>query len=167
MPERVPPFAPGSRARRAPSCLSRTPISNTDPAEYGKLLAPILEDRADVVYGSRYAGALPHRVPHFAHRLANAFLTLLSNVCTGLHLTDMEVGYKVFRRSILEQITLRSNRFEIEPELTQKIARLRPRVRFYEVGICYHGRTYDEGKKITWRDGFAAIWAILRYRFLG
>jgi glycosyltransferase involved in cell wall biosynthesis len=132
-----------------------------DPREYPKLLQPILDDEADVVYGSRFLGGQPHRVLFYWHSLGNRFLTMLSNMLTDLNLSDMETCYKVFRRSLLDRLDLRSSRFGIEPELTARFARLR--VRIYEVPISYHGRTYAEGKKIGWRDGFAAIWAILRF----
>ncbi len=132
-----------------------------DPNDYGALLQPIIEGRADVVYGSRFVGGDCHRVLYFWHSIANRFLTLLSNMFTNMNLTDMEVCYKAFRREILEQITLCENRFGIEPEMTAKVARLQCRV--YEVGVAYHGRTYEEGKKIGMRDGFRAIWCILKY----
>jgi len=131
-----------------------------DPRDYPTLLAPILEDEADVVYGSRFLGG-PHRVLFFWHTVGNRFLTLLSNICSDLNLSDMETCYKVFRSQLLAGLPLRSNRFGIEPELTAKFARRRARI--YEVPISYHGRTYSEGKKIGWKDGFAAIWAIVRY----
>jgi glycosyltransferase involved in cell wall biosynthesis len=134
-----------------------------DPSEYVTLLGPILEGYADVVYGSRFLGG-PHRVLFFWHAVGNRILTTLSNMLTGLNLSDMETCYKVFRREVLEGIDLRSNRFGIEPEITAKVARLG--VRVYEVPISYFGRTYAEGKKIGWRDGVAAIWAILRYNLL-
>jgi len=136
-----------------------------DPADYQTLLTPIVEDRADVVYGSRFIGSEPHRVHYFWHSVANRILTLLSNMMTNLNLTDMEVGYKVFRASVLKRIPpLKCDRFGFEPEVTAKIARLRPRVRVYEVGISYHGRSYEEGKKITWVDGIKAILTIVRFR---
>ncbi len=131
-----------------------------DPRDYPALLAPILADQADVVFGSRFLGG-PHRVLFYWHYLGNRFLTTLSNAFSNLNLTDMETCYKVFRRSLLEGMTLRSDRFGIEPELTAKLARLRARI--YEVPISYHGRTYAQGKKIGWRDGLGALWAILRY----
>jgi len=131
-----------------------------DPRDYPTLLQPILEDEADVVYGSRFLGG-PHRVLFFWHYVANRGLTTLSNMFSDLNLSDMETCYKVFRRALLEGMRLRSNRFGIEPELTAKFARRRARI--YEVPISYHGRTYAEGKKIGWRDGFAAVWAIVRY----
>jgi glycosyltransferase involved in cell wall biosynthesis len=133
-----------------------------DPSDYPNLLRPILDHRADVVYGSRFAGGT-HRVLLFWHYLANRFLTLLSNMLCNLNLTDMETCYKVFRRQCVEGLKLTSDRFGIEPELTAKLARRR--YRFYETGINYSGRDYAEGKKIGWKDGFAALWFIFRYRF--
>ena len=133
-----------------------------DPVDYPRLLGPILEDKADVVFGSRFGGEA-HRVLLFWHYVGNRFLTTLSNMFTNLNLSDMETGYKVFRRSILERLQLKSNRFGFEPEITAKIARLGYRV--YEVSISYHGRGYDAGKKISWKDGVAAIGCIIRYRF--
>jgi len=135
-----------------------------DPDEYPRLLKPILDDRADVVYGSRFVGDEPHRVLFFWHYMANRFLTLLSNMLTNLNLTDMECCYKAFRGEIVKQLQLRENRFGIEPEITAKVARLK--VRIYEVGISYYGRTYEEGKKINWKDGVRALYCILRYRLL-
>ncbi len=132
-----------------------------DPNEYEKLIRPILEQRADVVYGSRFIGAAPHRVLYFWHRVGNGFLTLLSNMLTNLNLTDMETCYKVFRREIIQSITIEENRFGFEPEITAKISRLQ--CRLFEVGISYYGRTYEEGKKIGWRDGVRAIYCILKY----
>ncbi len=132
-----------------------------DPAEYPKLLRPILEDKADVVYGSRFVGGESHRVLYFWHAVGNKFLTLLSNMFTNLNLTDMEVCYKVFKREILEQIELREERFGFEPEVTAKVARLGCRI--YEVGVSYYGRTYEEGKKINWKDGLRAVYVILKY----
>ena len=131
-----------------------------DPRDYPKLLQPILDGEADVVYGSRFLGG-PHRVLFFWHYLGNRFLTTLSNMFTDLNLSDMETCYKIFRAEVLAPMKLRSKRFGIEPELTARVARAR--VRIYEVPISYHGRTYAEGKKIGWRDGVSAIWAILRY----
>jgi glycosyltransferase involved in cell wall biosynthesis len=133
-----------------------------DPSDYPKLIQPILDDQADVVFGSRFGGE-SHRVLFFWHFLGNRFLTTLSNMFTNLNLSDMETGYKAFRRSLLDGLTFRSNRFGFEPEFTAKVARLRCRI--YEVAIAYHGRGYDEGKKITWKDGFAAIGCIVWYRF--
>lgn len=134
-----------------------------EPAEYGDLLRPILEGKADVVYGSRFLVRHYARVHLYSHYIGNRVLTILSNVMTGLNLTDMETCYKVFRREVIQKIRLKSRRFDVEPELTAKIAKLRCRV--YEVPISYSGREFSEGKKISWRDGFAAIRAILRYRF--
>lgn len=133
-----------------------------DPRDYPLLLDPILEGHADVVFGNRFHGG-PHRVLYFWHYAANRFLTLLTNVLTGLNVTDMEVGYKVFRRDVLARLTLTADRFGFEPEVTVKIAKMGCRV--YEVPIRYYGRTYQEGKKITWRDGVAALFHLLRYRF--
>jgi glycosyltransferase involved in cell wall biosynthesis len=132
-----------------------------DPGEYPKLLRPILDGKADVVYGSRFMGSESHRVLYFWHSLGNRFLTLLSNVFTNLNLTDMEVCYKVFKRKVLDEIQLKEKRFGFEPEFTAKIARNGYTV--YEVGVSYYGRTYSEGKKINWRDGFRAIYVILKY----
>ena len=132
-----------------------------DPKEYPTLIEPILHDKADVVYGSRFVGAGPHRVLYFWHRLGNGFLTLLSNMFTNLNLTDMETCYKVFRREIIQSIPIEENRFGFEPEITAKLAQRG--VRIYEVGISYYGRTYQEGKKIGWRDGVRAIVCILKY----
>jgi len=132
-----------------------------DPKEYPKLLAPILEGKADVVFGSRFSGGEAHRVVYFWHMMGNKFLTLLSNMFTNINLTDMETCYKVIRKEILEQLSIQENRFGFEPEITAKIARLNCRI--YEVGISYYGRTYAEGKKIGWKDGFRAIYAILKY----
>src|SRR5580658_1399493 len=135
-----------------------------DPRDYPRLLQPIADDKADVVYGSRFIGE-PHRVLFFWHTLGNKFLTAFSNMFTNLNLTDMEVGYKVFRKSVLDRINLRCNRFGFEPEVTAKIAKLRPRLRIYEVGVAYYGRSYEEGKKITWKDGIKAVLSIIRFRF--
>lgn len=132
-----------------------------DPAEYPKLLDPILAGKADVVYGSRFVGSQPHRVLLFWHSVGNRLLTLLSNMLTNLNLTDMETCYKVFRKEIVAGLSLQENRFGFEPEITAKIAKLNCRI--YEVGISYSGRTYAEGKKINWKDGFWAIWCILKY----
>jgi glycosyltransferase involved in cell wall biosynthesis len=133
-----------------------------DPADYPILLKPILDGRADVVYGSRFLGGT-HRVLLFWHFMANRFLTLLSNLFCNLNLSDMETGYKVFRRKCVEGLTLNAERFGIEPELTAKLARRH--FRFYETPIGYSGRDYSEGKKIGWKDGLAALWFIFRYRF--
>jgi len=135
-----------------------------DPQDYPRLLQPILEGKADVVFGSRFQGGQPHRVVYFWHMVGNKFLTLLSNMATNINLTDMETCYKVFRREVLQRIEIEENRFGFEPEITAKVARLG--VVIYEVGISYYGRTYAEGKKIGWRDGFRALWAIAKYNLL-
>jgi len=135
-----------------------------DPRDYPALLAPILEGHADVVFGSRFIGNGPHRVLFFWHSLGNSFLTMLSNMMTDLNLSDMEVGYKVFKKEVLKSISLREERFGIEAELTAKIAHKKWKI--YEVPISYYGRDYTEGKKITWKDGFRALWCILKYRFV-
>jgi glycosyltransferase involved in cell wall biosynthesis len=135
-----------------------------DPNEYPRLLKPILDGKADVVYGSRFIGGESHRVLYYWHSLGNKFLTLLSNMLTNLNLTDMEVCYKVFRREVLQNITLEEDRFGFEPEITAKVAKLRCRV--YEVGISYSGRTYEEGKKIGWKDGVQALWCIVKYSLM-
>lgn len=136
-----------------------------DPTEYPRLLQPIVEGKADVVYGSRFLGDYSHRVLYYWHYLGNRFLTTLSNCFTNLNLTDMETCYKVFRREVLQEIapTLKQNRFGFEPEITAKVARRRCRI--YELSISYSGRTYEQGKKIGWRDGLKALWCIVRYRF--
>jgi glycosyltransferase involved in cell wall biosynthesis len=133
-----------------------------DPDEYPRLLQPIIDNKADVVFGSRFSGGECHRVLYFWHYLGNRFLTLLSNASTNLNLTDMETCYKVFRREIIQSLDLREDRFGFEPEVTAKVAALKCRI--YEVGISYAGRTYEEGKKIGWRDGVRAIYCILKYR---
>ena len=133
-----------------------------DPADYNRLLKPILEGYADVVYGSRFGGTEPHRVLFFFHTIGNKLLTFLSNLFTSLNLTDMETGYKMFRAPFLQQLPLRENRFGFEPEVTARISRIKG-IRIYEVGIAYYGRTYEEGKKIGWQDGLHAIYCILKY----
>ena len=133
-----------------------------DPNEYNLLLKPFLDEVADVVYGSRFMGGQPHRILFFWHSIGNKMLTFISNVFTGLNLTDMETCYKCFRREYIQKILLKEKRFGFEPEVTAKIARLK-KVRIYEVGISYYGRTYEEGKKISWKDGFRAIYCILKY----
>ncbi|MFN3528949.1 MAG: glycosyltransferase family 2 protein [Bacteroidia bacterium] len=133
-----------------------------DPNEYNLLLKPIYEDVADVVYGSRFIGGNPHRILFFWHTIGNKFLTFLSNMFTNLNLTDMETCYKMFRTSIIQGVKLHENRFGFEPEVTSRISRI-PNIRIYEVGISYYGRTYAEGKKINWKDGFRAIYCILKY----
>ncbi|MGH7822819.1 MAG: glycosyltransferase family 2 protein [Candidatus Binatia bacterium] len=134
-----------------------------DPRDYPKLLEPIEDGRADVVYGSRFLGG-PHRVLFFWHFMANMMLTLLSNILTNLNLSDMETGYKVFRREVVDRIQIRSDRFNFEPEITAKVAKARYRI--YEVPISYSGRTYEEGKKIGFRDGLSALWSIFKFRFV-
>ena len=134
-----------------------------DPSEYPKLLTPILDGRADVVYGSRFSGGHSHRVLYFWHSAGNKVLTLLSNMMTDLNLSDMETCYKVFRSEVITKLDLKETRFGFEPEVTAKISRMKPLPRIYEVGIGYDGRTYGEGKKITWKDGIRAIYCIIRY----
>jgi len=134
-----------------------------DPSEYAKLLKPIQEGKADVVYGSRFKSGDAVRVLYYWHSVGNKFLTWLSNMLTNLNLTDMETCYKVFKKEILENISIEEDRFGFEPEITAKIAKLRPRIRIFEVGISYYGRTYEEGKKITWKDGFRAVYVIIKY----
>lgn len=135
-----------------------------DPREYNDLLKPVLEGFADVVFGSRFLGGNPHRILFFWHSIGNKFLTFLSNMFTNLNLTDMETCYKLFRRETIQSLSLKEKRFGFEPEVTAKISRV-PNIRIYEVGISYYGRTYEEGKKIGWRDGFRAIYCILKYNF--
>ena len=132
-----------------------------DPSEYPRLIKPIIDGQAEVVFGSRFTGGDAHRVAFFWHMVGNKFLTLCSNMVTNLNLTDMETCYKVFRRGVLQKITIEEDRFGFEPEITAKVAKLG--VPIYEVGISYYGRTYEEGKKIGWRDGFRALWAIAKY----
>ena len=136
-----------------------------DPAEYATVLEPLLTNRADVVFGSRFLSGRPHRVLYFWHSMGNKFLTLMSNMFTDLNLTDMETCYKCFRREVIQSIDIEENRFGFEPEITAKLARGRWRI--YEVGISYSGRTYDEGKKIGWRDGVRAVYCIVRYSAIG
>lgn len=135
-----------------------------DPQEYPVLMDPIVKDRADVVFGSRFMGGQPHRVVYFWHMIGNKFLTLLSNMFTNLNLTDMETCYKMFRREVIQSINIEEDRFGFEPEITAKVAR--GNYRIYEVGISYYGRTYAEGKKIGWKDGFRAIYAIIKYNVM-
>ncbi len=135
-----------------------------DPEEYNILLRPMLYNKADVVYGSRFMGGSPHRILFFWHSIGNRFLTFLSNVASNLNLTDMETGYKLFRREIISKIKLKESRFGFEPEITAKIAKIKG-IRIYEVGISYYGRTYDEGKKINWKDGLRAIYCIFKYNY--
>jgi glycosyltransferase involved in cell wall biosynthesis len=136
-----------------------------DPEEYNLLLKPVFVDNADVVYGSRFMGHHPHRILFYWHSIGNKFLTRLSNMMTNLNLSDMETCYKLIRSDIAKKINIKERRFGIEPEITAKLARMKP-IRIYEVGISYYGRTYEEGKKIGWKDGFRAIWCILKYRFV-
>lgn len=136
-----------------------------DPTEYERLLKPMLEGHADVVYGSRFMGGNPHRILFFWHTIGNKFLTFLSNMFTNLNLTDMETCYKLFRADIIKGLDLKEKRFGFEPEVTAKISRI-PKIRIYEVGISYYGRTYEEGKKINWKDGVWALWCITRYNLL-
>ena len=135
-----------------------------DPNEYNLLLQPVLNGFADVVYGSRFMGGNPHRILFFWHTIGNKFLTTLSNVFSNLNLTDMETCYKLFRTEIIQGIALQENRFGFEPEVTAKLSRI-PKIRIYEVGISYYGRTYEEGKKIGWKDGFRALYCIVKYGF--
>jgi len=136
-----------------------------DPQEYNLLIKPVFMDNADVVYGSRFMGHHPHRILFFWHSIGNKFLTNLSNMMTNLNLTDMETCYKLIRTSIAKKITIKENRFGIEPEITAKLSRI-PKIKIYEVGISYYGRTYEEGKKIGWKDGFRAIYCIIKYKFM-
>lgn len=132
-----------------------------DPNEYPKILQPIIDNKADVVFGSRFMGGEAHRVVYFWHRMGNGLITLLSNMLTNLNLTDVETCYKAFRREIIQSITIEEDRFGFEPEITAKISKMKCRI--YEVGISYYGRTYDEGKKINWKDGFRALYCIIKY----
>lgn len=154
-------LATGFTAARGEICIVQDADLEYDPMEYPLVIGPIVQGKADVVFGSRFQGAAPHRVVYFWHRVGNGFLTLLSNMFTDLNLTDMETCYKAFRTEIIQSIRIREQRFGFEPEITAKVARRRCRI--YEVGISYYGRTYEEGKKIGWRDGVRAIWCIVKY----
>ncbi len=160
----------GFAAARGDVVLVQDADLEYDPQDYPRLLAPIEKDGADVVYGSRFAGGESHRVLYFWHSIGNRALTLLSNMLSNLNLTDMEVCYKVFRREIIQDIELREDRFGFEPEVTARLARYRKtdgsRLRIFEVGISYAGRTYEEGKKIGWKDGVQALWCIVRYNLM-
>jgi glycosyltransferase involved in cell wall biosynthesis len=154
-------LATGFAAARGEICIVQDADLEYDPAEYPLVIGPIVAGKADVVFGSRFQGAAPHRVVYFWHRVGNGFLTLLSNMFTDLNLTDMETCYKAFRTEIIQAIAIKEKRFGFEPEITAKLAKCQYRI--YEVGISYYGRTYDEGKKIGWKDGVRAIWCILKY----
>ncbi|MDD5260555.1 MAG: glycosyltransferase family 2 protein [Methylacidiphilales bacterium] len=156
----------GFKEALAPVVLVQDADLEYDPSEYSKLLAPIIAGQADVVFGSRFQGAGAHRVLYFWHYVGNQFLTLVSNMLTNLNLTDMETCFKVFRREVIQQIRIEEDRFGFEPEITAKVVSARPRLRIYEVPVSYYGRTYEEGKKIGWRDGFRALWCILKYNIL-
>lgn len=156
----------GIAQAKAPIVLIQDADLEYDPSDYPVLLAPIVDGRADVVYGSRFLGAGAHRVLYFWHYVGNTLLTLLSNMGTNLNLTDMETCFKAFRREIIQSIPLEEERFGFEPEVTAKLAHYRPRLRIYEVPVSYHGRTYEDGKKIGWKDGFSALRCIVRYNVL-
>lgn len=157
----------GFKEARGDIVLIQDADTEYNPADYPKLLQPIIDGRADVVFGSRFRGGEEGRVLYYWHSVGNRFLTLLSNMFTNLNLTDMETGYKVMRREVAKSLTLQENRFGIEPEMTAKIAKLKGEARIYEVGISYSGRTYAEGKKVNWKDGVRAIYCIVRYNLFG
>lgn len=157
--------ATGFRAATGDIVLIQDADLEYDPVHYPELIAPIVAGRADVVYGSRFMGSGAHRVVYFWHYMGNAFLTLLSNMFTNLNLTDMETCYKAFRREVIQSIDIEEKRFGFEPEITAKLAK--KRAIFYEIGISYHGRTYDQGKKIGWKDGVRAIYVIVKYNLFG
>ncbi|HNX05655.1 MAG TPA: glycosyltransferase family 2 protein [Opitutales bacterium] len=154
-------LATGFKAATGDIVLIQDADLEYDPAEYPRLIKPIVDNKADVVFGSRFAGGDAHRVVYFWHMMGNRFLTLTSNMFTNLNLTDMETCYKVFRREIIQKIEIEEKRFGFEPEITAKVAKTHCRI--YEVGISYSGRTYEEGKKIGWKDGFRALYAIVKY----
>ena len=154
----------GFAAATGDICIVQDADLEYDPQEFPLVIQPIIDGKADVVFGSRFQSGRPHRVVYFWHRVGNGFLTLLSNIFTDLNLSDMETCYKAFRREVIQSINIREDRFGFEPEVTAKISKMN--LRIYEVGISYYGRTYDEGKKIGWKDGFRAIYCIVKYNLL-